>query len=176
MNVTLSFRTFEDRGLLMYHKFLSRGFVKLFLEKGKVKIMLAPLEDDPGYTPVYDNFNDKFNDGKWHSLVLTMAKDLLIISIDGQQMKTIRSLKFSTGLMYYIAGHPELKDVGFIGCMKAIGIDGNYRQPPDWTKDQYCCSNTVIFATCLMNDKCDPNPCQNNGNIFVKTVKTGYFD
>ena len=37
LNLSLDFRTFEENGLLAYHRFTSPGFVKLFIETGKIK-------------------------------------------------------------------------------------------------------------------------------------------
>lgn len=53
---------------------------------------------------VLDNYNEKFNDGRWHSVVLTISKDLLILSIDYRPMRTIRKLQMLTGAEYFIAG------------------------------------------------------------------------
>ena len=35
MNITFEFRTYEENGLLAYHNFLTRGFVKVSLFSGK---------------------------------------------------------------------------------------------------------------------------------------------
>lgn len=37
LNLSLDFRTYEENGLLAYHRFTSPGFVKMFIEHGKVK-------------------------------------------------------------------------------------------------------------------------------------------
>lgn len=42
---------------------------------------------------------------------------------------------------------------GFIGCMRKIAVDGNYRLPTDWKKEEYCCPNEVIFDACQMIDR-----------------------
>ena len=37
LNISLDFRTFEENGLLAYHRFTSPGFVRMYLELGKIK-------------------------------------------------------------------------------------------------------------------------------------------
>ena len=37
LNISLDFRTYEENGLLAYHRFTSPGFVKMFIELGKIK-------------------------------------------------------------------------------------------------------------------------------------------
>lgn len=51
-----------------------------------------------------DNYDDTFNDGRWHTLVLTVGRDNLVLSIDYRPMKTVRLLKIITGSLYLIGG------------------------------------------------------------------------
>jgi contactin associated protein-like 2 len=85
MNVSFFFRTYEEKGMLMYHDFTSKGDIKLYLENGKVKIQLKTEDNQP---IILDNYEEQFNDGRWHSLVLTMGKNSLTIDIDQRPMKT----------------------------------------------------------------------------------------
>lgn len=52
---------------------------------------------------------------------------------------------------------------GFVGCMRTISIDGNFKLPTDWTNEEYCCKEQVVFDACRMTDRCNPNPCQHGG-------------
>lgn len=74
---------------------------QIFLEHGKVKVQVQ-TSDYPKI--VLDNYDEAFNDGRWHTVVLTISKDLLILSIDYRPMRTIRKLQMSTGGEYFIAG------------------------------------------------------------------------
>lgn len=85
MNVSFAFRTYEERGLMMYHDFTSSGFVRIYLEDGRVKV---ELKIDNSLSTILDNYDEQFNDGRWHSLVLTIAENSLILDIDQRPMKT----------------------------------------------------------------------------------------
>lgn len=37
----MNFRTYEENGLLVYHTFSSEGFVKLFLEDARLKVLIV---------------------------------------------------------------------------------------------------------------------------------------
>lgn len=53
---------------------------------------------------VLDNYEESFNDGKWHSVVLTLKNDFLELNVDNKPMQTIRKLDFMTGSNYFISG------------------------------------------------------------------------
>ncbi|XP_066582441.1 neurexin-4 isoform X2 [Prorops nasuta] len=179
LNVSLSFRSYEDYGMILYHQFTSPGHVKLFLEESKLKVEIQTKENP---RTVLDNFDDKFNDGKWHQVILTVAKNTLILNVDGRLMRTKRLLEMTTGATYLIGGMAGLgSNKGFVGCMRMISIDGNYKLPTDWKEEEYCCKNEVVFDACQMIDRCNPNPCkhsgicrQNSDEFFCDCANTGY--
>ncbi|XP_050681113.1 neurexin-4 [Leptidea sinapis] len=159
LNVSLEFRTYEQHGLLIYHKFKTDGYVKVYLEEGKVKVELF-TEGSPKVR--LDNYAEQYNDGRWHVLMLTMAPDTLTLSLDFRPVRTTKKLRFFTGASYYIAGG-KTPPRGFVGCMRRIAVDGNYRLPTDWKRDEYCCPDEVVFDACHMIDRCNPNPCEHGG-------------
>ncbi|KAK0161422.1 hypothetical protein PV327_009893 [Microctonus hyperodae] len=162
LNVSLAFRTYEKDGLILFHQFTSPGSVKLFLQNGTIKIEIQ-TKGNP--RAILDNFDEHFNDGKWHQVILTIAKNSIILNMDGRPMRTKRLLEMTTGPVYLIGGGLSGQgiNIGFIGCMRMISIDGNYKLPTDWTKDEYCCENDIVFDACQMLDRCTPNPCKHNG-------------
>ncbi|XP_065337127.1 neurexin-4 isoform X2 [Cloeon dipterum] len=177
LNVSLSFRSYEEIGMLVHHKFTSDGYFMLYLEKGRLKIELKVN----GPKTILDNFPEEtFNDGRWHQVILTMSPNSIILNVDERPMRTSKQLKFSTGSHYLIAGGRS-GSPGFIGCMRRISINGNYRPPVDWKDNEYCCKDEVVFDSCQMIDRCNPNPCQHGGNckqsskeFFCECVDTGY--
>ncbi|XP_018318496.1 neurexin-4 isoform X1 [Agrilus planipennis] len=167
MNASFSFRTFEENALMLYHSFSSPGHVAIFLEFGKIKVELV-TGDSPKV--VLDNFDGTFNDGRWHTIVLTISTNSLVLSVDYRPMRTVRHIKIVTGGLYLIAGGVTgqigtnyVQIPGFVGCMRTISIDGNNKLPTDWTNEEYCCKGEVAFDTCRMTDKCNPNPCEHGG-------------
>ncbi|XP_044018099.1 neurexin-4 isoform X2 [Aphidius gifuensis] len=183
MNVSLAFRTYEERGLIVYHKFTSltsQDYIKLFLENGKIKIQ---IKTDNEKAVILDNFDEKFNDGKWHQIILTVSKNSIILNVDSRPMRTKRILNISTGSVYLIGGgiFGESSNTGFVGCMRAIRIEGNERFPTDWKDEDYCCKNEIVFDACQMLDRCNPNPCKHDGicgqnsyEFYCDCSNTGY--
>ncbi|KPJ11812.1 Neurexin-4 [Papilio machaon] len=168
LNVSLEFRTYEHHALIIYHKFKTEGYVKVYLEEGRVKVELSTGGGPGGGATVggpvrLDNFPEPQNDGRWHALLLTLAPDSLLLALDRRPVRTTKLLRFLTGPTYYIAGG-KAPPRGFIGCMRKIAVDGNYRLPTDWTKEEYCCPNEVVFDACQMIDRCNPNPCEHGGS------------
>ncbi|XP_075164291.1 neurexin-4 isoform X1 [Haematobia irritans] len=178
LNVSFYFRTYENDGMMLHHDFANGGYVRVFLEKGKVKVDLK-LADKPRI--ILDNYDERFNDGKWHAFILTIQRNRLVLDIDQRPMATTKNIQISTGRLYYIAGGME-KNNGFVGCMRLILVDGNYKLPKDWTQgEEVCCGDEVVVDACQMIDRCNPNPCQHNGNchqdstdFFCDCDQTGY--
>ncbi|KMY99176.1 neurexin-4 isoform X1 [Drosophila simulans] len=177
LNVSFYFRTYEETGVMLHHDFYSGGYLKVFLEFGKVKIDLK-VKDKARI--ILDNYDDQFNDGKWHSFVISIEKNRLILNIDQRPMTTTKSLQVATGAQYYIAGGKDKN--GFVGCMRLISVDGNYKLPQDWVKgEEVCCGDDVVVDACQMIDRCNPNPCQHKGlchqnsrEFFCDCGHTGY--
>ena len=53
---------------------------------------------------IFDNYEENFNDGRWHTVVLSIKTNEVIFSVDYRPMKTVRLLKITTGSTYFIAG------------------------------------------------------------------------
>ncbi|KAJ8950685.1 hypothetical protein NQ318_012765 [Aromia moschata] len=185
LNSSFAFRTYEDNGLMLYHAFSSNGYVAIYLEDGKLKVELV-TPDNPRV--VFDNYDETFNDGRWHTVVLTVSTNKLVLSVNYRPMQTTRLLKIVTGGVYFIAGgvsaalgYSNNIFPGFVGCMRTIRIDGNYKLPTDWTSEEYCCDNEMVLNSCHMMDRCNPNPCQHGGvckqnamEFFCICKGTGY--
>ncbi|CAL8121658.1 unnamed protein product [Orchesella dallaii] len=170
LNITFEFRTYQDYGVLVYHKFTSVGFFKIYFEKSK---LLVEMATDTTPRLILDNFPDLFNDGLWHRVVFTISQNLITFSLDEREVKTTRLVKVFTGGLYYFGGLPPSVvfetsssttsssnvNGGYVGCLRQISIDGNFHNPNDW-KDNYCCKETLRFDSCQMLDRCNPNPCE----------------
>ena len=70
---------------------------------------------------------------------------------------------------------------GFIGCMRHIQIDGNYKLPTDWKAHEISSKDDLILESCQSEDRCTPNPCehggvckQNSDEFYCECESTGY--
>jgi hypothetical protein len=75
--------------------------LQLFLHEGKIKVELLTAGNPKA---LLDNYEDVFNDGRWHQVTLTIGTNFLELNVDGRPMKTVRILSMTTGSVYYIAG------------------------------------------------------------------------
>jgi len=91
LNASFEFRTFEESGLLFYHKF-QRNAVKLMLSEGRLKIQ---LQVDGISNVDLDNSDQTFNDGKWHSVEINLMTNLLVAFVDNERIETQRALQVS---------------------------------------------------------------------------------
>jgi hypothetical protein len=111
-----------------------------------------------------DPFDQKLNDGLWHSTQLILQKNKIILSIDGIPSTTVRSFDMLTGQTYLIGGgfHGVL---GFIGCMRWIYIEGRYVNVETLPADKIfkVQENDITIKACQMIDRCHPNPCEHGG-------------
>lgn len=76
-------------------------YLQLYLEDGRIKVELI-TPNNPKVN--LDNYQERFNDGRWHTVVLTISTNSLILSVDYRPMKTVRYLKMFTGGIYMVAG------------------------------------------------------------------------
>jgi hypothetical protein len=75
--------------------------LQLFLHDGKIKVELLTAGNPKA---LLDNYEEVFNDGKWHQVILTIGTNYLELNVDGRPMKTVRILSMTTGSLYFIAG------------------------------------------------------------------------
>merc|ERR1712038_1079555 len=176
-NITLEFRTYEEDGLIIFHQFSSEGYVKLFMENSRIKVEITSNEVPK---VLIDNFDQTFNDGNWHQVELSMQKNKAVLSVDRVRMLTHRILEIRTGA-YYLIGGGLYGDTGFIGCMRRIVIDGQYKPPTSWKEGEEIMDEDVIIDSCGMTDRCNPNPCehggvckQNSKDFYCECEDTGY--
>ncbi|XKL68715.1 hypothetical protein PGB90_006484 [Kerria lacca] len=178
LNVSFSFRSYEEDGLLFYHKFINIGYVKLFLLEGKLIVEL--LSDDNPLTRL-ENYDEKFNDGKWHDVILSINTNVLVLNVDNRPAITSRLVSITAGLYHFFGGGFH-GNKGFIGCMRMITVNGLYKIPTDWKQDEdYFYKNQIVIDTCQMIDRCNPNPCKRNGicrqsssDFYCDCSHTGY--
>jgi len=71
------------------------------LENEHIKVELMTKDNT---RVILDNYEESFNDGKWHSVILVLKENFLELNVDNRPMQTIRKLDFLTGQNNFIAG------------------------------------------------------------------------
>ena len=181
MNCSFDFRTFNEDGLLMYNKFAStQGFIKVYLDKAKLLVQIQGTESP--IVPL-DPFPDrKMNDGLWHSILIVLKTDKIVIEIDGKPSITIRRFSVITGSTYLFGGG-FFGSIGFIGCMRNLYVEGRNVNVKTLTPERIVRTreSDILFDSCQMVDRCHPNPCehgsvcrQNNIDFTCDCSNTGY--
>ncbi|XP_042220113.1 neurexin-4-like isoform X3 [Homarus americanus] len=175
VNVSLEFRSYEGKGVLIYHKFTTSGYFKLYLDEGKVKVDISAAQT-PGKV-VLDNFDVSYSDGLWHKVMFTIAKNSMELTVDDVPMKTVRIISISSGKNFLIGGG-VYGTSGFLGCMRRISVVG-FMQRPKY--EEISDMKGVVLAACQIMDRCNPNPCEHHGRckqnsheFFCDCTGTGY--
>ena len=86
MNMSLQLRTWQEEGVLVFHKFSSKGHLKMFLHKG---VLRAEIASESGGTPrtTLEHYDTPVNDGEWHTVQFYIAQTLVGLSLD---QRTVR--------------------------------------------------------------------------------------
>ncbi|XP_037077465.1 LOW QUALITY PROTEIN: neurexin-4-like [Pollicipes pollicipes] len=179
LNISFGFRTYEENGVMAYHKFLSAGSVKVFLQQGRFKVELATERND---AVVLDPFEETFNDGRWHAATVALAENSAVTVIDGYPMYTQRLMTFTTSIDYWFAGGLSgVDNPGYLGCMRSISAGGNNQSPLNLGPQNKVNERYIVIDGCQMDDRCNPNPCEHGGvctqdshEFFCDCRDTGY--
>jgi len=125
--------------------------------------------DDPEVTNTVANMLSEtamFTDGLWHTAYVDVEAGgnnrigRINITIDGRVDYSNRQLQFTMTDLIYIGGGEDIQtgEMGFLGCMKYIEIGTELQDtiPKEYNKG-------VLNGTCVIQDRCDPNPCEHGG-------------
>nr|XP_039265768.1 laminin subunit alpha-5-like isoform X2 [Styela clava] len=136
LEVTMEIRPRAQSGVLLAAGGQTGNFFQLVLIDGKV---VARLKQETNMLmSVYDpsDYRDSICDGNWHKVQVIKAKNILTLSVDGNQVLpieqgdiAIRSCETDGPL--YIGGLPRNANVGrllsdkrqYIGCMRKVRVD-----------------------------------------------------
>ena len=73
MNMSLQLRTWQDEGVLVFHKFSSKGYLKIFLHQGQLKADILSSESQTPLTTL-EHYDTLVNDGELHSIQVVKCK------------------------------------------------------------------------------------------------------
>lgn len=166
MNTSFGFRTFEPNGLMMYHKFKSHGFIKVYLDGGLLTIQLdgQQVSQPVELTPFAER---RFNDGAWHALSIVLANNHISTVVDGYQVITRRLFSFTSGQTFLFGGGlVATSDEGYIGCMRDMISDGFRRGVSVRQYETTGYKSEIVQESCHLVDRCYPNPCEHGGRCW----------
>ena len=96
MNITLQLRTWQEEGVLVFHKFSSQGYLKIFLHEGQIKAEIASSETKTPLT-ILEHFDTLVNDGEWHSIQFFIAQTRAGLSINSLKVTGSLPSQIRTG-------------------------------------------------------------------------------
>jgi hypothetical protein len=104
LNISLELRTFESSGLLLFHQFISGGYLCLSVKKGVVmaEMVINHSQTMESFTPV--------NDGDWHEVAIVKERntDVAMLRVDEEIRMLNIMMKIRTGRKVYIFLIPVL--------------------------------------------------------------------
>ena len=102
MNMSLQLRTWQEEGVVVFHKFRSKGHLKIFLHEGRLR---ADVVSEGGGTPLtrIEHYDTLVNDGAWHSIQFYIAQIQVSLSINSQTIMDRLPTQVRTGGAHSIA-------------------------------------------------------------------------
>merc|ERR1719471_2293361 len=112
----MKLRTFQEEGLLVFHKFSSSGHLKLLLSAG---ILRCEVHADNELVVVLEQYDVSVSDGVQHRVQLEINMDSLTLTVDTHVITAPVFTSIRTGPFYLIGGglHGE---TGLIGCVEDL--------------------------------------------------------
>ena len=81
VNMSMQIRTWQAEGVLVFHKFSSRGYLKVFLHEGLLSADIISSEKGSTLTTL-EHHDTVLNDGKWHSIHLFIAQAVVGLTVN----------------------------------------------------------------------------------------------
>ncbi|KAG8014384.1 Contactin-associated protein-like 2, partial [Nibea albiflora] len=168
LSVSLSFRTWNPNGLLMFTA-LADGWVEVGLTEGKVTVYMNVTQKKN--TRIDISSGSSLNDGQWHSVHLNALENYAMLTVDGDEASTVRTaipIQIQTGGTYYFGGyflHTNTRSLqrSFQGCMQMIHIDDHLADLRAVEQGLIGTFENVSLDMCAIIDRCVPNHCEHGG-------------
>ncbi|CAM9632557.1 unnamed protein product [Lampetra planeri] len=193
LSVVLELRTWSARGTLVYTAFSPAGprasSLSIGLDDGRLTVTLL----QPGRDALHLSAGSDLNDGQWHSVSVSLRRNFVGVTLDGDEASAIQSynpLDILTGDVYYLGGCPAVAAPGqcraphgsFLGCLRSVRIA---EQDLDMSLVEQGMLGNFTGAqlnTCGILDRCLPNHCEHGGqcsqewdSFFCDCDGTGYL-
>lgn len=169
LSVSLSFRTWNPSGLLLFTTLLD-GWVEVGLSEGKVTVYMNVTQRKNTHIDI--SSGSGLNDGQWHSIHLNALENYAMLTVDGDEASTVRTaipVQIQTGGIYYFGGYfhhssPHSLHRSFQGCMQMIHIDDHLADLRAVEQGAMGSFENVSLDMCAIVDRCVPNPCEHEGH------------
>ena len=86
MNMSLQVKTWQEEGVLVFHKFSSVGHLKIFLQGGHLVAEIVTAEEDSPRTTLEHYHTIILSDGAWHYVQFYIHKTGVGLVIDNNQV------------------------------------------------------------------------------------------
>ena len=96
LNMSFQLRTFQEEGILVFHKFSSQGYLKIFLHGGQLKAEIVSSETQTPLTTL-EHFDTGLSDGEWHSIQFYIAHARAGLSINSHTVTGSLPSQIRTG-------------------------------------------------------------------------------
>uniref|UniRef100_A0A8C6SDS1 Contactin associated protein like 2b n=1 Tax=Neogobius melanostomus TaxID=47308 RepID=A0A8C6SDS1_9GOBI len=168
LSVSLSFRTWNPHGLLLFTA-LADGWVEVGLSEGRVTVYMNVTQKKNTHIDIASGSG--LNDGQWHSVHLNALENYAMLTVDGDEASTVRTaipIQIQTGGTYYFGGYFQSTNVlslqrSFQGCMQMIHIDDHLVDLRDVEQGLMGSFENVTLDMCAIVDRCVPSPCEHGG-------------
>ncbi|XP_072296731.1 contactin-associated protein-like 2 [Eucyclogobius newberryi] len=168
LSVSLSFRTWNPHGLLLFTA-LADGWVELGLSEGSVTVYINVTQKKNTHIDITSGSG--LNDGQWHSVHLNALENYAMLTVDGDEASTVRTaipIQIQTGGTYYFGGYFERTNSlslqrSFQGCMQMIHIDDHLADLKAVEEGRMGSFENVSLDMCAIVDRCVPSPCAHGG-------------
>ena len=81
MNLSMEIRTWLEEGVLVFHKFSSKGHLKIFLAEGKLIAEIVCSEEGSSVHTL-EHYDTVVSDGRWQHLQFFISQTLVGLSIN----------------------------------------------------------------------------------------------
>ncbi|XP_007542552.1 contactin-associated protein-like 2, partial [Poecilia formosa] len=168
LSVSLSFRTWNPNGVLMFTQ-LAEGWLELLLIEGKITVYMNVTQKRSTRIDISSGIG--LNDGQWHSVHLNALDNYAMLTVDGDEASTVRTAipgQIKTGGTYYFGGyfpHTSMWSLqrSFQGCIQMIHIDDHLVDLRAVEEGHIGTFENVSLDMCAIIDRCVPNHCEHGG-------------
>ena len=96
LNMSLQLRTWQEEGVIVFHKFSSKGYLKIFLHEGQIKAEIVSSDLQTPLTTL-EHYDKLVNDGEWHSIQFYIAQAQAGLSINSHTVTGSLPSQIRTG-------------------------------------------------------------------------------